>query len=39
VLNELLREAFRAGKELLELVYSEKLVYIDEEEFKETRRA
>jgi len=38
VLNELLREAFRARKELLELIYSEKLVYIDEEEFEETRR-
>jgi len=38
VLNELLREAFRARKELLELIYSEKLVYIDEEEFEETQR-
>jgi len=38
VLNELLCEAFRARKELLELIYSEKLVYIDEEEFEETRR-
>ncbi|HID40876.1 MAG TPA: hypothetical protein EYP33_01835 [Pyrodictium sp.] len=38
VLNELLREALRARKELLELIYSEKLVYIDEEEFEETRR-
>ncbi|RLI11835.1 hypothetical protein DRO33_03455 [Candidatus Bathyarchaeota archaeon] len=38
VVNELLRKAFNAKRELLELIYSEKIAKVTEEEFEEFRR-
>ena len=38
VLNELLREALTSRHNLLELIYSEKIVNISEEQFSEFRR-
>ncbi len=38
VVNELLRESLETEKELLELIYSEKVATISSEEFEEFRR-
>lgn len=38
VLNELLREKLGAVEELLQLIYSEKLVHVDQDEVEELRR-
>ncbi len=38
VLNELLRESLGGGGELLQLIYSEKLAEVSQEEFEEFRR-
>jgi len=38
VLNELLRESLSARYDLIKLIYSEKLVEVDEEEFEGFRR-
>ena len=38
VLNELLRESLSAKHELLQLLYSEKLVDVSQEEFEKFRR-
>lgn len=38
VINEVLRKGLGSGEELIELIYSEKVVSIDEEEFEEFRR-
>jgi len=38
VLNELLRESFSSRNELIELIYSEKIVSISTEEFEKFRR-
>lgn len=38
VLNELLREALTSRHNLLELIYSEKIVNVSEEQFSEFRR-
>ena len=38
VLNELLRESLSARYDLVKLIYSEKLVEVDEEEFEGFRR-
>jgi len=38
VVNELLRESLSGRSELLELIYSEKLVYIEQRDFEEFRR-
>jgi len=38
VLNELLREALTPRRDLLELIYSEKIVNVSEEQFSEFRR-
>jgi len=38
VLNELLRESFSSRNELVELIYSEKIVSISAEEFEKFRR-
>ena len=38
VLNELLRESLGGGEELLQLIYSEKLAEVSQEELEEFRR-
>ena len=38
VINELLRESLETEKELLELIYSEKVATISSEEFEEFRK-
>ncbi len=38
VLNELLRERLSAVEELLRLIYSEKIVYVDQNQVDELRR-
>jgi predicted CopG family antitoxin len=38
VVNELLRESLSGRSELLELIYSEKLVHIEQRDFEEFRR-
>ncbi|MDT7889156.1 MAG: hypothetical protein RQ885_09315 [Desulfurococcales archaeon] len=38
VVNELLRESLSGRSELLELIYSEKLMHIEQRDFEEFRR-
>ncbi len=39
VVNELLRESLSGRSEMLELIYSEKLVHIEQRDFEELRRS